>query len=87
MIGAIVFVLAFFLFLLISFVIPLPPGATIVEMYTPDLVGTSYECVVWGIINGIVYGIMIWIIFSVAKMLYDRIQGSKEVTVKVETKD
>jgi hypothetical protein len=37
-----------------------------------------------GIINGVIYGVIIWIIFTVAKMLYDRMQGPKEVTIKIK---
>ena len=85
MIGAVVFVIAFVLFLLISFVTPLPPGSTIIEQFIPDALGTSYEGLVTGIINGVVYGVIIWVVYSIAKMLYDRMQGPKEVTVKVET--
>lgn len=85
MIGAVVFVIAFVLFLLISLVTPLPIGSTLVEEYIPDLMGTGSEGLVAGIINGIIYGIIIWVVFSIAKMIYDRMQGPKEVVVKVET--
>ena len=85
MIGAVVFVIAFVLFLLISFVIPLPPGSTIVEQYIPDIMQTNYEALVTGIINAVIYGVIIWFVYSIAKMLYDRMQGPKEVVVKVET--
>ena len=87
MIGGIIFVIGFVLFLLISFVIPLPPGATIVEEFIPDVIGTAYEGAVAGIINGVIYGVIIWIIFSVVKIVYDKMKGPKEVVVKVETKD
>lgn len=87
MIGGVVFVIAFVLFLLISFVAPLPPGDMIVNEFIPDAVGTIYEGAVSGIINGVIYGIIIWILFSVAKMVYDRMQGPKETVVKVETND
>jgi formate/nitrite transporter FocA (FNT family) len=87
MIGAIVFVISFVLFLLISLATPLAPGAWIIEQYIPDITQTGYAALAEGIINGVIYGIIIWIIFSIAKMLYDRIQGPKEVVVKVETKD
>ncbi|PVX23863.1 MAG: hypothetical protein CW691_09505 [Candidatus Bathyarchaeum sp.] len=87
MIGGVVFVIAFVLFLLISFAASIPPGAMIVDEYIPDLIGTGYEGAVSGIINGVIYGIIIWIVFSVAKMLYDKMQGPKEVVVKVETTD
>ena len=85
MIGAIVFVIGFVLFLLISFIAPLPPGSTVVEQFIPDAMGTTYEGLVTGIINGLVYGIIIWLVFTIAKMVYDKMQGPKEVTVKVET--
>jgi len=85
MIGAVVFFIAFILFLLISFVTPLPPGSTIIEQFIPDIMQTNYEGLATGIINGVVYGVIIWVVYSIAKMLYDRMQGPKEVTVKVET--
>ena len=84
MIGAVVFVIAFVLFLLISLVAPLPPGSSIVELYIPDIMETGYEGLAMGIINGVIYGVIIWVIFTIAKMLYDRMQGPKEVVVKVE---
>jgi hypothetical protein len=87
MIGAIVFVISFVLSLLISLVTSLPPGATIIEQYIPGIMSTGYAALAEGIINGVVYGVIIWFIFTVAKMLYDRMQGPKEVVVKVETKD
>ena len=85
MIGAIVFVISFVLFLLISLVTPLPPGSTIIEQYIPDIMQTDYAALAEGIINGMIYGVIIWVIFTVAKMLYDRMKGPKEVVVKVET--
>ena len=84
MIGAVVFVIAFVLFLLISFVTALPPGSMIIEQFIPDIIGTGYESLAIGIINGVIYGVIIWLIFTVAKMLYDRMQGPKEVVVKVK---
>ena len=87
MIGAVVFVIAFVLFLLISLATPLPPGSTIIEQYIPDIMQTDYAGLAGGIINAVIYGIIIWVIFSIAKMVYDRMQGPKEVVVKVEAKD
>ena len=84
MIGAIVFVIGFVLFLLISFVTPLPPGSMVVEQFIPDAMGTSYEALVTGIINGLIYGIIIWLVFTIAKMIYDKMQGPKEMVVKVK---
>ena len=87
MIGAIVFVIAFVLFLLISLVAPMPPGSTIIEQYIPDIMETGYEGLAMGIINGVIFGVIIWFIFTIAKMIYDRTQGPKEVVVKLEQKD
>jgi len=87
MIGAVVFVISFVLFLLISLVTTLPPGSMLVEQYIPDIMQTNYEALATGIINGVIYGVIIWFIFTIAKMLYDRMQGPKEVVVKVEKKD
>ena len=87
MIGAVVFVIAFVLFLLISLAAPIPPGSTIIEQYIPDIMGTGYEGLAMGIINGVIFGVIIWFIFTIAKMLYDRMQGPKEVVVKVEKND
>ena len=87
MIGAVVFVISFVLFLLISLVTTLPPGSMIVEQYIPDIMQTDYAPLATGIINGVIYGVIIWFIFTIAKMLYDRMQGPKEVVVKVEKKD
>ena len=85
--GAVVFVISFVLFLLISFVTTLPPGAWIVEQYIPGIMQTDYEALAMGIINGVILGVIIWLIFTIAKMLYDRMRGPKEVVVKVEKKN
>jgi hypothetical protein len=84
MIGAVIFVIAFVLFLLISLVVQLPPGSTIIEQYIPDIIQTDYAAIAEGIINGVIYGVIIWLVFTIAKMLYDKMQGKKEVVVKVE---
>ena len=59
MIGAVVFVISFVLFLLISLATALPPGAWIVEQYIPDIMQTDYEALATGIINGVIYGVII----------------------------
>jgi hypothetical protein len=88
MIGAVVFVISFVLFLLISLGVPLPPGESILNEVVPDIydpaVDQLYQNLAEGIINGVIYGVIIWVIFTIAKMLYDRTQGPKEVVVKVE---
>ena len=87
MIGAVIFVISFVLFLLISMVTPLPPGSTIIEQFIPDLMQTDYVALAEGIINGVIYGVIIWFAFSIAMMVYEKMRGPKEVVVKVETKD
>ena len=85
MIGAVVFVIVFVLFLLISLAgISLPLGDWIIQEYIPDIMQTDYAALAEGIINGVIYGVIIWIIFTIAKMLYDRMQGPKEVMVKIK---
>ncbi len=86
MIGAVVFVISFVIFLLISIVTPLPPGHSILDAFVPQIFDAEpiYGQLARGIINGVIYGVIIWFIFTIAKMLYDRMQGPKEVVVKVE---
>jgi predicted flap endonuclease-1-like 5' DNA nuclease len=85
MIGAVVFVIVFVLFLLLSLAgISLPLGNWIIQEYIPDIMGTGYEGLVEGIINGVIYGVIIWFIFTIVKMFYDRMQGPQEVVVKVK---
>jgi hypothetical protein len=90
MIGAVVFVIAFVLFLLISLAIPgVPPGQTILNALVPDIynqaVDPMYQQLAEGIINGVIYGVIIWIVFSIAMYFYNQMRGPKEVVVKVET--
>ena len=88
MIGAIIFVIVFVLFLLIGLAgICLPPGDFIINEYIPDLYLTEYAPLAEGIINGVIYGIIVWFAFSIAMMFYEKLRGPKEVVVKVETKD
>jgi hypothetical protein len=89
-IGAVVFVISFVLFLLISLAgVYLPPGHSILEAVVPEIFQTDpmYGQLAEGIINGVIYGVIIWFIFTIAKMLYDRLHGPKEVVVKIEKKD
>jgi len=90
MIGAVVFVISFILFLLISLAgVYLPPGHSILDAFVPEIFQTDpmYGQLAEGIINGVIYGVIIWFIFTIAKMRYDRMQGPKEAVVKVEKKD
>ena len=86
MIGAVVFVIVFVVFTLISLVISLPPGFWVVQELIPDIEGTQYADLVSGIINGVIYGVIIWVVFSLAKMAYDRKKGGKKLVVEAEAK-
>ena len=89
MIGAIIFVIVFVLFVLIGLAgISLPIGDWIIKEYIPDLLNPSvdplYAQLAEGIINGVIYGIIIWFTFSIAMMIYEKMRGPKEVVVKIE---
>ena len=64
MIGPIVFVISFILFLLISLVTPHPPVSMIIEQYIPDIMQTDYAALAEGIINGVINGVIIRFIFT-----------------------
>ena len=74
MIGAVVFLITFVLFTLISLVIDLPPGMYVHEWF--DIAASEYSSLINGIVNGVVYGVVIWLVFSLAKM------GRKKEPVK-----
>jgi predicted flap endonuclease-1-like 5' DNA nuclease len=83
MIGAVVFIIVFVLFLIISLAgICLPPADWIIQEYIPDILKTDYATLAEGIINGVIFGIIVWAIFTIVKMGYDRTQGPKEIVVK-----
>jgi predicted flap endonuclease-1-like 5' DNA nuclease len=85
MIGAVVFVIVFVLFLLFSLVgISLPVGNWIFQEYVQDIIGTGYEGLAEGITNGVIYGVIVWFIFTISKTLYNRTQEPEEMVVKVE---
>ena len=85
MIGAVIFVIVFVLFVLIGLAgMSLPPGDWLIQEYIPDILQTEYASLAEGIINGVIYGIIVWIVFSIAMMIYEKIRGPKEVIVKVE---
>ncbi|MEJ2270985.1 MAG: hypothetical protein P8X91_00545 [Candidatus Bathyarchaeota archaeon] len=87
MIGAIIFVIVFILFVLIGLAgIHIPIGDWLINQYIPDITQTDYASLAEGIINGVIYGIIIWVIFSIVMMIYEKMRGPKEVVVKVENK-
>jgi Holliday junction resolvasome RuvABC DNA-binding subunit len=66
MIGAVVFVIVFVLFTLISLVIDLPPRIWVHDWF--DIPASEYSSLINGIANGVIYGIIIWLVFSLEKM-------------------
>lgn len=87
--GAIVFLAAFLLFLLISLgYAGLPPGRQIYDAVVGtesdfDVSGTPVTLLAIGIFNGVIYGIIIYIIFWVLTSYVFKKEPT--ATVKVET--
>ena len=77
MIGAVVFVIFFIVFTLISLVINFPPGMLVHDWF--NIPASEYSSLINGIVNGVVYGVIIWLVFSLAKKVYDRRKGEKIV--------
>jgi hypothetical protein len=74
--GAIVFVFAFLIFLAITLfaINELPPGNVISDAFDidpiiewPENSGFLVRTLVSAILNGVIYGVIIWLIFSVAE--------------------
>jgi len=85
--GAIVFVIFFVLFLAIALVgISLPIGNWIIQEYIVDVQQTDYEYLVEGSFNGVIYGVIAWLIFSVANTIYNKFQSPKERVLKATGK-
>ena len=83
--GALVFIIVFVFFLIIAFVgITLPIANWIVQEYIADILLTDYASLVEGLINGAIYGIIAWIIFTMANTLYK--QAPKERVMKATSK-
>ena len=77
MIGAVVFVISFVLFTLISLPVKvLPPGVWVYD-WIPEIKQIKYASLVNGVINGVVYGVVIWLVFSIAKMAWERRKKQK----------
>jgi len=77
MIGAVVFVLSFVLFTLISLAVDFPPGIWVYK-WVPEIKQTEYASLVSGIVNGVVFGVIIWLVFSLAKTAWERKKGKKQ---------
>jgi len=77
MIGAVVFLISFGLFTLISLAVDFPPGIWVYE-WIPEIQQTEYASLVNALINGVVYGVVIWIAFSLVKTAWERKKGKKQ---------
>jgi len=90
MIGAVVFVIFFLLFLVITIVVPtLPPGDLIqnalgIPSTTYPILGIEAWILINAIINGVIYGILIWLIYSIVNKLF--FTSNQKTTVSVEIK-
>jgi hypothetical protein len=65
MIGAVIFLIFFILFTLLSLVMNIPPG-----IYAHDLFNippSEYSSLINGIMNGVVYGFLIWLVYSILR--------------------
>lgn len=85
--GAVVFIVFFVLFLAIALVgITLPIANWIIQEYMANILQTDYAAAVEGIINGVIYGFVAWVIFTIAYTLYKRSQSPKERVLKATSK-
>jgi predicted flap endonuclease-1-like 5' DNA nuclease len=81
MIGVIVFIIVLAVFLILPFVgVNLPIGEYVVRWLFPDMMDTTSAALIEGIINGLIYGFIVWLYFSIAWKLYKRMQQTETVT-------
>ncbi|MEA2089540.1 MAG: hypothetical protein U9O89_02115 [Thermoproteota archaeon] len=87
MIGAVVFVIFFAGFLALTFVLPvLPPGSMVYgflgieETYT--IWGVSSDVLLKSVFNGVIYGFVVWLVFSVGTLYSKRRIGQVRVLVE-----
>ena len=66
MIGAVVFVIVFVLGTLISIVIDLPPGMYVHDWF--NIPASEFSYLINAVVNGVIYGFIVWLVFSLAKM-------------------
>jgi predicted flap endonuclease-1-like 5' DNA nuclease len=87
MIGAILFVIVFIFFMLLGFAgISLPVGNLIIQELIPEIDQIEYGLVIEGIVNGLIYGIIVWFTFNVIKILYKKNREKKQFLFEVDQK-
>jgi predicted flap endonuclease-1-like 5' DNA nuclease len=83
--GAIVFLAVFALFLLLALVgIALPPAPWFIQQFISDILQTDYATLAEGIINGVVYGVIVYLIFATIMAILDRTKKPKQMVVKMQ---
>lgn len=65
MIGAAIFLIFFILFTLLSLVMNIPPGIYAHELF--NIPPSEYSSLINGIMNGVVYGVLIWLVYSILR--------------------
>lgn len=71
LIGAVVFLIVFLILTLMSIVVPgLPPAETIIGLF--GLPESEYTVYINAIVNGVIYGVIVWVAFSVVNMAVKR---------------
>jgi len=85
MIGAVVFLIIFVLFVLLSLIgISIPPANIITTQLMPEINQTQYAQFTEGVINGVIFGLVVWITFSLIKRAFDKKQKNKKILTIVE---
>jgi predicted flap endonuclease-1-like 5' DNA nuclease len=85
--GALVFLAVFALFLVIALVgVALPPANWIIQEFIAEVLQTDYATLTEGIINGVVYGAIVYVIFAAIMVILDRAKRPKQMVVKVARK-
>ncbi len=87
MIGAVIFVIFFLIFTLISALIytDLPPAAIILELFGITMTGIQYGDWIIGLINGVIYGFIIWLIYSIIRLATRREKPERVIVKPVVT--
>jgi predicted flap endonuclease-1-like 5' DNA nuclease len=85
--GAIVFLAVLVLFLVLALVgMSLPPANWVIQEFIIDILQTDYAALLEGVINGVIYGVIVYLIFSVIMFAADRTKQPKQKVIKA-TKD
>ena len=85
--GALVFLGVFALFLVLALVeIALPPATWIIQEFIVEVLQTEYALFAEGVINGVIYGAIVYLIFATIMVILDRGKPKKQMVVKVAKK-